>query len=116
KKGKAGAEESKAMMAGLRANPRKTVGGIAVACIKDYQESVSCDPNTGEGEAIMLPKSDVLQFITVEGDIISARPSGTEPKIKFYCSVKQPLDSVDDFARVDAALDAKIERIMADIV
>jgi len=116
KKGKAGAEEIKAMMAGLRANPPKTLGGIAVACIKDYQESVSFDPNTGEREAIMLPKSDVLQFITVEGDIISARPSGTEPKIKFYCSVKQPLDSVDDFARVDAALDAKVERIMADIV
>lgn len=116
KKGKAGAEEIKAMMAGLRANPPKSLGGIAVARIKDYQESVSFDPNTGERETIALPKSDVLQFITVEGDIISARPSGTEPKIKFYCSVKQPLDRLEDFQRVDAELDGKVERIMADIV
>jgi len=116
RKGKAGAEEIKAMMAGLRANPPKTLGGIAVARIKDYQEGVSFDPNTGERETIALPKSDVLQFITVQGDIISARPSGTEPKIKFYCSVKQPLDRANDFARVDAELDAKVERIMAEIV
>lgn len=116
KKGKAGAEEIKGMMAGLRANPPKTLGGIAVARIKDYQQSVSFDPNTGDQETIALPKSDVLQFITVDGDIISARPSGTEPKIKFYCSVKQPLARLEDFERVGAELDSKVERIMADIV
>lgn len=116
KKGKAGAEEIKAMMAGLRANPPKTLGGIAVARIKDYEKSVSFDPSTGQQEPIDLPKSDVLQFITVDGDIISARPSGTEPKIKFYCSVKQPLARVEDFEQVSAELDEKVQRIMADIV
>lgn len=116
KKGKAGAEEIKAMMSGLRANPPKSLGGIAVAKIRDYQNSISFDPKAGASTAIDLPKSDVLQFITIDGDIISARPSGTEPKIKFYCSVKQPLEQLADFDRVSAELDEKVERIMADIV
>src|SRR5690606_22290583 len=100
KKGKAGAEEIQAMMERLRSNPPQTLGGIAVAEIKDYQNSESHNLQTGVRDVIRLPKSDVLQFITVDGDVISARPSGTEPKIKFYCSVKQPLASAADFKRV----------------
>jgi len=57
-----------------------------------------------------------LQFITVDGDVISARPSGTEPKIKFYCSVKEPLHSVADYESVAQKLEEKVQRIMADIV
>ena len=115
KKGKAGAEEIQEMMARLRSDPPQEIGGIRVAQIKDYQNSESFDLTTGDRGIINLPKSDVLQFITVEGDVISARPSGTEPKIKFYCSVKQSLDSREDFDGVSRQLDEKIDRIMKDI-
>jgi phosphoglucomutase len=77
------------MMNGLRHNLPTALGGIKVKEIRDYQLSQITDMSTGERRAIALPKSDVLQFITVDGDVISARPSGTEPKIKFYCSVKK---------------------------
>ena len=115
KKGKAGAEEIQAKMARLRSHPPRTLGGIEVAEIKDYQNSESYHLKTGKREAIRLPKSDVLQFITVDGDVISARPSGTEPKIKFYCSVKQPLANAADFERVGEELEARVDRIMKDI-
>lgn len=115
KKGKAGAEEINAMMARLRSNPPQTIGGIEVAEIKDYQHSESYNLKTGEREIINLPKSDVLQFITVDGDVVSARPSGTEPKIKFYCSVRQPLANAAEFDRVSRELDDRVDRIMKDI-
>src|SRR5690606_33334853 len=88
KKGKSGAEEIKEMMGQYRANPPRYLGGIEVTAIRDYKSSESLLVHTGRTEAIDLPKSDVLQFITTEGDVISVRPSGTEPKIKFYCNVK----------------------------
>ncbi len=115
KKGKAGAEEIQAMMERLRSHPPQTLGGIDVAEIKDYQNSESYNLKSGKREVINLPQSDVLQFITVDGDVISARPSGTEPKIKFYCSVKQPLASAADFYRVGQALEERVDRIMKDI-
>lgn len=115
KKGKAGAEEIKAMMERLRSTPPQTLGGIDVAEIKDYERSESYNLKTGDRAIINLPKSDVLQFITVDGDVISARPSGTEPKIKFYCSVKQPLASPADFERVGQELEERVDRIMKDI-
>src|SRR5690606_36001700 len=115
KKGKAGAEEIKAMMARLRSNPPQILGGIHVAEIKDYAASESYNLKTGKRSVINLPKSDVLQFITVDGDVISARPSGTEPKIKFYCSVKQPLSDRADFDRVSRELEDRVDRIMKDI-
>lgn len=105
KEGKSGAEEISNMMIALRQNPPKQLGGIEVAEVKDYLESVSG-----------LPKSNVLQFITVEGDVISARPSGTEPKIKFYCSVKGILKSAADFDQLSQELDQKLERIMSDLI
>ncbi|WP_188506111.1 phospho-sugar mutase [Parapedobacter pyrenivorans] len=115
KTGKAGAEEIKAMMERLRSNPPQTLGGIDVAEIKDYERSESYNLKTGERSVINLPKSDVLQFITVDGDVISARPSGTEPKIKFYCSVKQPLANAADFEHMSQELEDRVDRIMKDI-
>lgn len=104
KEGKSGAEEISNMMRKLRKDPPRTLGGIAVAEVKDYLAGVAG-----------LPKSNVLQFVTVEGDVISARPSGTEPKIKFYCSVKGTLNRVADFDQVSQELDEKLLRIMADL-
>ncbi len=116
KKGKAGAEEIQAMMAGLRHNLPTTLGGIKVREIRDYQLSQATDMSSGERKAISLPKSDVLQFITVDGDVISARPSGTEPKIKFYCSVKESLHDTADYLNLQNVLEAKVDRMMKDIV
>ncbi|WP_343320884.1 phospho-sugar mutase [Sphingobacterium multivorum] len=116
KKGKAGAEEIQAMMNGLRHNLPTTLGGIKVKEIRDYQLSQTTDMSTGERRAISLPKSDVLQFITVDGDVISARPSGTEPKIKFYCSVKENLTDTADYINVQTVLEEKVDRMMKDIV
>lgn len=116
KKGKAGADEIKQMMVYLRKNAPKTLGGIAVKEIRDYENQVSNNLISGETTAIDLPKSDVLQFITVDGDVISARPSGTEPKIKFYCSVKEALMDKSQYETIQAKLEQKVENIMADIV
>lgn len=116
KKGKAGAEEIQAMMSGLRANLPTSLGGVQVKEIRDYQLSQTTDMRTSEKTAISLPKSDVLQFITVDGDVISARPSGTEPKIKFYCSVKEDLKDTADYADIQKALEEKVDRMMKDII
>jgi phosphoglucomutase len=116
KKGKAGADEIKQMMIDLRANAPKVLGGVGVSEIRDYENKVAYDLTTGEQRAIDLPKSDVLQFITVDGDVISARPSGTEPKIKFYCSVKEQLSAISEYETVARKLEDKVEQIMADIV
>lgn len=116
KKGKAGADEIKQMMVDLRKNAPKTLGGIAVKEIRDYENQVSNNLISGETTAIDLPKSDVLQFVTVDGDVISARPSGTEPKIKFYCSVKESLMDKSQYEAIQAKLEQKVKNIMADIV
>jgi len=116
KKGKAGAEEIQAMMAGLRQNLPTTLGGIEVKEIRDYELSQTTDMKTGRKSEITLPKSDVLQFITVDGDVISARPSGTEPKIKFYCSVKGTLQDKSNYLSLQNILEEKVDRMMKDIV
>ncbi len=115
KKGKSGAEEILAMMERFRNNPPKTLGGAKVTQLKDYALRQETDLLTGKTTPIELPKSDVLQFITDDGSIISARPSGTEPKIKFYCSVNTPLNHIDDFDKTDSKLDEKIDLIMKDL-
>lgn len=116
KKGKAGAEEIQAMMAGLRRNLPTALGGVEVKEIRDYQLSQTTDMKTGKKTGITLPKSDVLQFITVDGDVISARPSGTEPKIKFYCSVKEQLNDTAEYPELQQVLEEKVDRMMKDII
>ena len=116
KKGKAGADEIKQMMADLRAELPKTLGGIEVVEVRDYENSEATNMKTGEKSKIELPKSDVLQFITTDGDVISARPSGTEPKIKFYCSVKEKLAFSSEYGQISNRLDDKVEVMMADII
>ncbi|WP_116108962.1 phospho-sugar mutase [Lewinella sp. IMCC34191] len=109
KGGKKGAEEISELMQGYRNNPPKELGGKKIVRVKDYQTSKSYSFD-GKGETtIDLPKSNVMQFLTEEGYIITARPSGTEPKIKYYISVNTDLDSVSNFAAKDAELDALID-------
>jgi len=115
KKGKTGAEEIKAMMEKFRNNPPATLGGSAVVTLKDYELNKETDIKAGTSKELGFPKSDVLQFITADGSIISARPSGTEPKIKFYCSVNAPLATADEFKATEAALAEKIKTIMEDL-
>ncbi|CAN5185183.1 phospho-sugar mutase [soil metagenome] len=114
-KGKSGAEDIKAMMEKFRTNPPATLGGSKVITLKDYERRIETDLNTGTVTAIELPKSDVLQFITADGSIISARPSGTEPKIKFYCSVNGKLADKAAYQETDKQLDGKINSIMQDL-
>lgn len=115
KKGKAGAEEIKQMMTTLRANPPKTVAGSPLVRLMDYENRVETDIRTGRQTPIALEKSDVLQFITEDGSKISARPSGTEPKIKFYVSVNEPLPRKEDFDAVTQKLQDKVQGIIRDM-
>jgi len=112
KTGKSGAEEILAMMEGYRNAPPKTLAGSPIVKLLDYVLLVATDLTTGKTEKIDLPKSDVLQFLTSDGTKVTVRPSGTEPKIKYYISVKEALPSVDDYAAVNRALDIKIEGIV----
>jgi phosphoglucomutase len=112
KEGKAGAEEIQAMLKALRSNTPTTLGGSTVTMVKDYANATSKDMATGEITAIDLPKENVLQFFLEDGSIISARPSGTEPKVKFYCSVNEPLENKADYDKVKAVLDARLDTIL----
>lgn len=115
KKGIEGLEEIKQMMVEMRTNPLKEINGERIIMMEDYQTSVATNLLTGEKETMSIPKSDVLIYYTEEGSKIAARPSGTEPKIKFYVSVNAQLDSVADFNEVNAILDTKIKRILEDL-
>ena len=115
KKGKTGAEEIKALMERFRTNTPSSLGGSKVVKLKDYELGKETDLLTGSEKTLDYPKSDVLQFITADSCIISARPSGTEPKIKFYCSVKTTLPDKNEFKQKDKFLEEKIERIMKDL-
>ena len=111
RKGKSGAEEIQQMMKDYRENPPKEIDGEKVVCIKDYKLHESIDTLTGKKETIDLPASNVLQYFTDKGNKVTVRPSGTEPKIKFYFGVKGCLANKEDFDKVNAALDGKIEEI-----
>jgi phosphoglucomutase len=111
KKGMNGAEEIKTMMETFRNNPPATLDGVTVVQLLDYESGVGKYLNDGSTCKIELPKSNVLQFILADGSKISARPSGTEPKIKFYFSVNTALSSADAFQSTEKALDEKINRI-----
>ncbi|MBN1649968.1 MAG: phospho-sugar mutase [Bacteroidales bacterium] len=112
KKGKAGAEAIQAMMLDYRNNPPKSINNSDVIAIKDYQKQVYFDLKNNKESKIDLPKSNVLQFFTADGSKISVRPSGTEPKIKFYFGVKTTLEKVEDFDRVHTQLKERIEKII----
>ena len=115
KKGMDGQQQIAAMMQEYRQNPPTQINGSRVVTIMDYDSRTATQVQTGEVKALDLPRSNVLQFITEDGSLISARPSGTEPKIKFYFSVKEKLESADQFEEVNHKLDEKIEKIIADL-
>jgi len=115
RKGKSGAEEIQQMMTDFRANPPKSLAGSPVVTLKDYQSSVSKNIENGTESVINLPKSNVLQFFTKDGSKVSVRPSGTEPKIKFYFGVKEALANKDDFDTVNQLLENKIDAIIKDL-
>lgn len=115
KKGMNGQKEIADMMNGYRNNPPATIDGSKVVQLLDYELQQGSNPATGETWPIHLPKSNVLQFITEDGSKISARPSGTEPKIKFYFSVKTSLANKAAFDSTFAQLEAKIARIIVDM-
>lgn len=115
KKGKSGAEEIQQMMKDFRANPPQELGGSKVVVVKDYLTQKETDISTGKLSDIDLPTSNVLQFVTEDGSMVSARPSGTEPKIKFYCSVNTNLDNTEDYEHVVTTLNEKIELMIEGI-
>jgi len=115
RKGKEGAEEIQRMMVEFRAEPPKALAGSQVVKIRDYKSLEETDLLTGEKTPIEQDSSNVLQWITADGSIVSVRPSGTEPKIKFYFGVKEPLASVADYDKVLEQLNAKIETIKKDL-
>jgi phosphoglucomutase len=115
RKGKDGAEEIQRMMVDFRANPPKELAGSQVVTVRDFKSLEELNVLTGEKTAIEQDSSNVLQWVTADGTIVSVRPSGTEPKIKFYFGVKEPLASVEEYDAVEAQLDAKIERIKGEL-
>lgn len=115
KKGMNGAKEIADMMTGYRANPPATINGSKVVELLDYELQTGKNLITGESWTIDLPKSNVLQFITEDGSKISARPSGTEPKIKFYFSVKITLANKAEFDEKNAVLEQRIKDIVTDM-
>jgi len=115
KKGMDGQEQIAAMMEAYRNNPPKVINGSDVVQLLDYELQKGNNPQTGEEWSIELPKSNVLQFILADGSSISARPSGTEPKIKFYFSVNTKLNSAAEFEKVNAAMDEKIKKVIEDM-
>ena len=115
KKGIEGAAEIKQMMVDARNNPLKEINGERVVLIEDYQTSVAKNLQTLEETTIDVPKSNVLIYYTEEGSKIALRPSGTEPKIKFYISVNTDLDNVSAFATTEQLLENKIDAILKDM-
>ena len=115
KKGMDGAKEIQQMLSDMRDNPLTVIDGEKVESFSDYQASTRKNLITGKETNINLPKSNVLIYQTVSGTRIAARPSGTEPKIKFYFSVNSPLKSKENALTVEKALDAKIQKIIKEM-
>ena len=111
KKGISGIEEIKQMMLDFRKDPPKTLLGSRITEIRDYKLGVSKDMTFGVDTVINLPKSDVLQFFTEDGIKVSVRPSGTEPKIKFYFSMNEPLDNINELSGVEQELDENLDQL-----
>lgn len=115
RKGKSGAEEIQAIMAKFRQNPPTSLGGSKIVTIKDYQTRKNHDLLNNTVSDIELPTSNVLQFFTEDGGKVSVRPSGTEPKIKFYFGVVAPLPDKKRYHEVEAQLATKIEQYIQDL-
>jgi len=115
KKGIEGANEIKQMMMDARENPLKNLNGSKVIRIEDYQLSIAKHLVSGKEEAINIPKSNVLIYYTEDGSKIALRPSGTEPKIKFYISVNSNLDNMSDFNKTEQLLEDRIDAIVNDM-
>ncbi len=115
KKGKAGAEEILSIMAEFRTSPPSNLGGSRLIEVKDYASGEAKNLLDQSVEHMNFPSSNVLQFITEDGSVISARPSGTEPKIKFYCSVNSKLINASDFRRIEGLLEQRIDAILSDL-
>ncbi|WP_194850646.1 phospho-sugar mutase [Nonlabens antarcticus] len=111
KKGISGAQEIKQMMIDLRAAPPSEISGKKVIIIEDYQTGIRRNQSLNKAEKIDVPSSNVLIFYLEDGSKIAARPSGTEPKIKFYMSVKETLDNVDNYDAMKAKLNKKLDAI-----
>jgi phosphoglucomutase len=110
-KGKEGIEQIQSMMLKYRTTPPKTIDGSPVLLFHDYLKQETLNIPTGVKVKLNLPKSDVVQFISADGTKVSVRPSGTEPKIKFYFGIKGSMKSIDDYSKATQEVDAKIERI-----
>ncbi len=114
--GKTGAEEIQAMMKGFRSNPPKSLGGSPLVAVKDYADlSVLNIADGSKGKMDFPTTSNVLQFFTEDGSKVSVRPSGTEPKIKFYIEVHGHIDSREQFEAAEIAAKEKINAIKADL-
>jgi len=112
KKGQSGAADIQKIMDNFRNNPPQLINKEKVIKINDYLKQISVDVLSGNNFSILLPKSDVLQFFTADGSKITVRPSGTEPKIKFYFGVKKELSGDDSFSSVSQELSSKIKSII----
>lgn len=116
REGKEGADQIQALMKGYRENPPATMGGSKVVIVKDYQNLTQKDLRTGEVTKLEMPAtSNVLQYFTEDGSKVSVRPSGTEPKIKFYFEVKVKMNNTGEWAKVNAEADKKIEQAAKDM-
>lgn len=115
KKGMDGQQQIAAMMEGFRKNPPTTINGKQVVMMMDYQLQVQKNLQDGGEWKLELPKSNVLQFVLEDMTFISARPSGTEPKIKFYFSVNDTLSSASEYDAVNEKLEARIKAVIADL-
>lgn len=115
KQGKQGAEEIQNMMLAFRENPPKTLIGLEVVRIKDYQKQLNIDLKNNTEQALDFPKSNVLQFFLEDGSKVSVRPSGTEPKIKFYFGVYNKLNSIEDYPELLKKANEKISRIISEL-
>jgi len=116
RKGKSGAEEIIAIMKEFRANPPKQLAGSDVVLVKDYADLNMKNLKTGEVTKMDMPTtSNVLQYFTADGTKVSVRPSGTEPKIKFYVEVRGVMNSAADYEKANNEADAKIQQIKKDL-
>jgi len=115
KKGISGAEEIAQMMVDFREKPLKKLNGSKVIMLEDYQSSTMKNLVDDKEYPLDIPKSNVLIYYTEDGSKIACRPSGTEPKIKFYISVKETLKTIDDFEKVQGKIDNKIGAIINDL-